>query len=94
MKYIALFFIAVFSIVTGIASAFFYLGMLTLLLSLLVDGPELTFDPSYTDYGVGMLAALFGIPLFIVLVPLFSFAIWQRLKKASLGLLEPQDIHR
>jgi hypothetical protein len=81
MKYIVSIFISLWSFVTGTACAIFYLAVATVALNYSMNGP-LAFDPSYVDYGVGMLTLLFGIPISLILVYLFSFAIWRRLKKS------------
>lgn len=81
MKFIVSVFISLLSFVTGTACAIFYFAVATVALNYSMNGP-LAFDPSYVDYGVGMLMLLFGIPISLILVYLFSFAIWRRLKKS------------
>lgn len=74
-------FISLLSFVMGTACAIFYLAVATLALNYSMNGP-LAFDPSYVDYGVGMLMLVFGIPISLILVYLFYFAIWHRMKKS------------
>lgn len=80
MRFIVLSVVAFCSFVLGTICAFFYVMIASAVLSLSIDGLS-ALEAGYIDYGLGMLLFYIGTPIFIILIYLFTSAIWHRLNK-------------